>query len=104
VPRPRVLAALDKGDLEFIRAHAARLAPISLPDALRICLMVRDQDPERYEAAAVRWLGRFALEARRATIDDVRHAADALAALPEQPQAAMEQLSGLCLRHHLPGC
>lgn len=60
----------------------ARLAPISLPDALRICLMLPDQDPDRYEAAAVRWLGRLALEARHATLDDLRLAADALADLP----------------------
>lgn len=90
--------------MQFIRAHAATLAPIHLPDALRICLMVRDQDPERYEAAAVRWLGRFALEARAATLEDVRRAAAALDALPKQPDAAMEQLSRLCVRYHLPGC
>jgi hypothetical protein len=35
-----------------------------LDDALRICLVIRDSDPDRYERAAVRWLGRFALEAR----------------------------------------
>lgn len=103
VPRPRVLAALDRGDLGFIRAHAAKLAPISLPDALRICLMVRDQDPERYEAAAVRWLGRFALEAPAVTLEEVRAAAQALDQLREQPQAAMEHLAALCVRHHLRG-
>lgn len=77
---------------------------MNLPDALRICLMVRDQDPERYEAAAVRWLGRFALEARDATLDDVKRAAEALDALPKQPDAAIEQLSLLCIRYHLAGC
>jgi uncharacterized lipoprotein YmbA len=99
-----VLAALDRGDLEFIRAHAASLAPITLPDALRICLMVRDQEPTRYEAAAVRWVGRFALEARDATLEDLRRVAAALDALPQQPESAMEQLSRLCVQHHLPGC
>ncbi len=33
----------------------------------------------------MRWLGRFALEARGATIDDLRLAADALDALPSAP-------------------
>jgi hypothetical protein len=99
-----VLAALDQGDLDFIRAHAAALAPINLPDALRICLMVRDQEPARYEAAAVRWLGRFALEARAATLEDLRRVAEALDALPEDPESAMEQLSRLCVRHHVSGC
>lgn len=47
VPRPRVLLALDRGDLEWLRENAERLAPIRLTDALRICLTVRDRDPER---------------------------------------------------------
>lgn len=98
------VGALDRGDLEFIRAHAAQLAPINLPDALRICIMVRDQDPQRYPAAAVRWLGRFALEAPEATLEDVRRAAAALDALPQRPDTAVEQLSRLCVRYHLPGC
>ena len=103
ITRPRFLAALDAGDLAFIRRHAAALAPIRLSEALRICLMFRDQDPERYEGAAIRWLGRFALEAPKATFDDLQFALDALDALPEQPDIAMEQLSALCVRHHLPG-
>jgi hypothetical protein len=49
----------------------------------------RDGDPERYERAAVRWLGRFALEAPGATIDAIRAAADALDARPDQPDEAM---------------
>jgi hypothetical protein len=84
-------------------AHAAALAPIDLPDALRICLMVREQEPARYEAAAVRWLGRFALE-RVATLEDLRRVAEALDALPETPESAMEEPSRLCVRHHLSGC
>jgi hypothetical protein len=53
--------------------------------------------PLAFERAAVRWLGRFALEARGATIADIRSAADALAALPERPVEAMERLQALCL-------
>jgi hypothetical protein len=36
---------------------------VALDDALRICLVLGDGDPDRYERAAVRLLGRFALEA-----------------------------------------
>ncbi|MBV9337951.1 MAG: hypothetical protein JO243_18860, partial [Solirubrobacterales bacterium] len=46
---------------------------------------------------AVRWLGRFALEAREVTINDLRLAAGALDALPEQPAQAMELLQRLCV-------
>ena len=38
--------------------------------------MIRDSDPDRYERAAVRWLGRFALEARDVTINAMRAAAE----------------------------
>jgi hypothetical protein len=98
-----VLLALDRGDLEWIRRHAAELAPIGLSDALRICLIVRDREPEQYEKAAVRWLGRFALEAPRASVEDVRLASEALEELPADPEAAMEQLAVLCRRHSLAG-
>jgi hypothetical protein len=104
IPRPRVLTALDRGDLEWLRENAERLAPIRLTDALRICLIVRDREPKRFEQAAVRWLGRFALEARDATLADLELAAKALGALPVDADAAMEQLSDLCGRYHLPGC
>jgi hypothetical protein len=48
-------------------AAALELPQVALDDALRICLVFRDGDPGRYEKAAVRWLGRFALEARGVT-------------------------------------
>jgi hypothetical protein len=98
-----VLLALDRGDLDWIRQHAAALAPIGLSDALRICLIVRDREPDQYEKAAVRWLGRFALEAPRASVEDVRLAAEALEQLPEDPEGTMEQLGVLCRRHALAG-
>ena len=54
-------------------------------------------DPDRYERAAVRWLGRFALEARGVTIEDLRTAAAALAVLPGRAEEAMERLQRLCV-------
>jgi hypothetical protein len=101
IPYPRFRAALDAGDLGWIRRNAAALAPIRLQDALEICLLVRDRDPERYVRAAVRWLGRFALEAPAATLEDLRLAVAALEDLPDEPEEAMEQLAALCLRHGL---
>jgi len=88
--------ALDAGDLARIRALASAMPRINLQDALRICLLMRDHDG--YERAAVRWLGRFALEARAATIEDVQAAAAALDALPDRPDTAMERLSAVCTR------
>ena len=80
-------------------AAARELPQIALDDALRICLVLRDAERARYERAAVRWLGRFALEARGVTIDALRTAADALDALPERAAEAMEQLQAVCAAH-----
>jgi hypothetical protein len=55
--------ALDRGSLTAVRAAVANLpAPPPLDDALVICLLLRDQEPDRYDRAAVRWLGRLLLE------------------------------------------
>jgi hypothetical protein len=99
-----VLIALDRGDLDWLRKHAAQLAPISLTDALRICLIVRDREPQLLEKAAIRWLGRFALEAPKVTLADLRLAAEALTTLPADADGAMERLADICRRNHLPGC
>ena len=96
-PYGRFRRALATGNETLVIAAARELPRISLDDALRVCLVLRDGDPDRFERAAVRWLGRFALEAKGASMDDLRAAADALDALPSQPAAAMERLQALCL-------
>ena len=97
----RVKAAIADGDLRFLIDNAQQLPRIKLADALQVCLLYRDQDIDRYDAAAVRWLMRFAVEAREVSLEDIQSAAAALDALPEQPQAAMEQLASLCVQHGL---
>jgi hypothetical protein len=79
-----------------ILGHSRELPQVGLDDALRICLVLRDGDPEQYARAAVRWLGRFALGV---TIDALRLAADALDALPVRAAEAMESLQRLCVAH-----
>ena len=96
-PYARFRRALRTGNEHLVIAAARELPQIALDDALRICLVLRTGDPGRYERAAVRWLGRFALEARDVTIDDLCLAADALDALPDRAQEAMERLQRLCL-------
>ncbi|HET9102737.1 MAG TPA: hypothetical protein VFN55_05235 [Solirubrobacteraceae bacterium] len=93
----RFRRALDTGNELLVLGAARELPQIALDDALRICLVLRDGDPRRYERAAMRWLGRFALEARAATITDLRAAAAALEALPTRSADAMEQLQRLCV-------
>ena len=95
----RFRRALNTGNKTLVIAAARELPHVDLNDALRICLVLRDGDPEQYERAAVRWLGRFALEARGVTIDALRLAADALDALPDCAAEAMESLQRLCVAH-----
>jgi len=99
----RFRRALATGNLLLVRTAAAELPHVALKDALEVCLLLRDQDPERFERAAVRWLGRFALEAREVTLEAVQRAAAALDAMPRQPDAAMEALAALCLKHRADG-
>src|SRR5438270_13177209 len=96
-PYARFRRALQTGNETLVVAAALELPRVALDDALRICLVLRGGDPVRYERAAVRWLGRFALEARNVTIDDLRTAADALDALPDRATDAMERLQRLCV-------
>jgi hypothetical protein len=49
-----------------------------------------DQDIDRYEAAAIKWLVRFAKEAKEVSLGDIHLAARALDELPERPEPAIE--------------
>jgi hypothetical protein len=95
----RFRRALDTGNELLVIATARELPQVSLADALRVVLLFRDGEPDRYERACVRWLGRFALEARGVTIDAIRAAAEALDELPERAGEAMEHLQALCVAH-----
>jgi hypothetical protein len=95
----RFKRALEIGNELLVLAAARELPRVALDDALRICLLLRDGDPDRYQRAAVLWLGRFALEARDVTIEDLRLAAEALDTPRDGPAEAMEQLQGLCVAH-----
>lgn len=95
----RFKRALETGNELLVLATARELPRIALDDALRICLLLRDGEPERYQRAAVRWLGRFALEGRDVTIEELRLAAEALDALRDRTAEAMERLQGLCVAH-----
>ena len=96
-PYARFRRALETGNELLVLSAARELPQVALEDALRICLVLRDGDRARYDRAAVRWLGRFALEARAVTIRDLRAAAAALEALPTRSAEAMEQLQRLCV-------
>jgi hypothetical protein len=99
----RFLRALDLGNPTLVRAAAAELPRIGLEDALGICLVLLEAEPQRFPAAAGRWHARLCLE-RRLTLDEAALATAALGGLAgERPQAAVAALAGLCRAHALPG-
>lgn len=101
IPYVRARVAIENGDLGFLISHAKDLPNFRLGDALDICVLYVDQDIDSYEAAAIKWLMRFAREAKEVSLGDIQLAAGALDELPEQPEPAIEQLRALCEEHKL---
>jgi hypothetical protein len=95
-PYSRFRRALQTGNLTIIRAAAAELPVIRLDDALQVCVLLRDREPERYERAAVRWIGRYCVERPDATLEDVDHARAAFSLMRRDAPAALEILQALC--------
>jgi hypothetical protein len=79
----RFRRALDAGDLAAVRMAALELPYVDLGDALAICLLMRRQDDEHFERAAVRLLARLALERPGITLAQLCDTAAALIELPE---------------------
>ena len=90
--------ALERGSLAAVRAAVANLpAPPPLDDALVICRLLLDHEPDRYERAAVRWLGRLLLEHRGVSLRHGELAAAYLGAWadPARRDAATDALGEL---------
>lgn len=54
--------SLDRGNLTSALAAARDLPTVSLADALELCLLAREKEPDRYGRAAVRWAARWSTE------------------------------------------
>jgi hypothetical protein len=90
-PYVNFLRALDRGDILLVRSAAAELPRINLGDALRICMVFRTSpEPGLFERAAVRWLGRFCLEAKDVQLAELEQA---------HPDEAFAHLTELCEAH-----
>jgi hypothetical protein len=87
-PIKRLKAALRAGDLLRVRGVAAELPNVPLPDALAILELIEAQDEARFEPAAVRWVGRLALEAPGLTLSQLHLAIEALDGLPHDEAKA----------------
>jgi hypothetical protein len=83
----RLRRAIQTGNLAIITATAAELRHIGLRDALGILLVIEAEDEERFDAAAVRWAGRLALETPGLELVELSGALESLHALPDEHAA-----------------
>ena len=83
----RFQRALKTGNLTLIRNAAAELPRVDLGDALAVRIAIRQAEPDRFERAALRWLARFCLERREATLAKVQAAAWAFDKITAEPAA-----------------
>nr|MBA2515966.1 hypothetical protein [Solirubrobacterales bacterium] len=54
--------ALKTQNLHLIRAAAAEVTKVELRDALAVCLVILERQPQDFERAVLRWIARFAIE------------------------------------------
>jgi hypothetical protein len=70
--------AIEAADLDAIRSYARQLGrPLSLHQAARVLPTIRRWEPQQFDRAAARWVGRLVLE-RRAGLAEVDRALVAL--------------------------
>lgn len=67
---------------------------VSLADALDVLARFAREDAPQYERAALKWIGRYALETPNVSIEDVLKATTWLDALPDRPEL-IDRLSAL---------
>lgn len=78
-PYLRLKKAIADGDLAAVRANARQVGALDLADALGICVLIKDAEPERFAAATTRWVERFRAERRSVTEETVTEVSRALA-------------------------
>ena len=87
-PYTWLVASLDRGDLAGARAAAAEVDQIPLLTALRMLALIAAREPDLYDRAAVRWLGRLLLEQPHVSLEDAGVALAALDQLEQRPATA----------------
>ena len=83
--------------MAIIRSAAGELPHVDLVDALAVCVAIHRAEPDRFERAALRWVARFCVERREATLAEVQAAAWAFENFGDEP-AALDTLQRLCAR------
>ncbi len=71
-PLTRLRRALAGGDLLAARASASELPHVGLDEAAALLVLIAREDPEKVDAAAVRFLGRACIERPFITLADAQ--------------------------------
>jgi hypothetical protein len=103
---PRLRRALDQGNLVEARSAASELEHVGLAEALELLLLIRDQEPAKFERAALRWHARLCADVKTMPLGE---ALTVLALLEQlrgkRADAAARSLSELLYRRGLePAC
>ena len=91
----RYRRALERRHIFGAEIAAKEMAFLSLRDALGLLALYAAEDAPKYPKAAMRWLGRLALESDDVSLDDLQLAAAALQSLPRRPDSALKVLADL---------
>jgi hypothetical protein len=84
----RFRRALDRANVTEALSAASELQFVGLSEALELTLLLGDQEPEKYERAAVCWHVRFAQEVPHVDIRESLAVLALLAAIPANRLAA----------------
>jgi len=90
-PHGRFERAVRTGNPRIAEDAARELRRLSLPDALSLLLLYRD-DPDRYERAAARWIARFIGEQRDVHLAEVELLAALLRLLARADGGALDAM------------
>jgi len=82
--------AIERGNLPMALVTARELGRLTLDDALALTALLARLGDARFDAAAVRWLGRLAIETQVA-LESLRLATALVAALPDERHGAVAQ-------------
>jgi hypothetical protein len=88
----RYRRALERRHIFGAEVAAREMAFLSLRDALGLLALYAAEDSPKFDKAAVRWLGRLALESEDLSLHDLQLAAAALHALPRRPESTLPVL------------
>lgn len=91
-PHTRFRRAVEHESLPLAELAARETGYLSLSDALALTALYAAANDRKFDAAAVRWLARFALEAERVTLADLELAVVSLAALPRRGEPVVRVL------------